>query len=345
MSKSRGPVQGGQHNTAKGWRSTIAGGRDNETRAEYATVGGGRQNKATQGHSTIGGGWGNKATDDYATVGGGDRNTASGWGATVGGGLGNTASGGQATVGGGYDNTASGGQATVGGGYNNTASGLEATVGGGDNNTASGMYATVPGGRFNTASGHRSFAAGYRAKANHEGSLVLADYTLGTDFSSQREDQFRVRANGGARFDVNDSEWVDIRSSGGKVIDTSTGAYLSSGGTWTNSSDRQAKENIEAVDAQDVLDRLVIVPISTWNYIAQDATVQHMGPMAQDFHAAFGLGEDDRHIAALDLGGANTAAIQALYELVQQQAAALQAQADEIEALKARLAALERTAP
>ena len=303
-------IGGGQHNTAKGWRSTIAGGRDNETKAEYATVGGGRENKATQG---------------YSTVGGGDSNTASGS---------------RATVGGGYNNTASGYYATVGGGYKNTASGSHATVGGGYLNTASGYRATVPGGRSNTASGDYSFAAGYRARANHEGSLVLADFTA-QDFASQREDQFRVRANGGARFDVNDSEWVDIRSSGGKVIDTSTGAYLSSGGTWTNSSDRQAKENIEVVDTQDVLDRLVVVPISTWNYIAQDDSVQHMGPMAQDFHAAFGLGEDDRHIAALDLGGANTAAIQALYELVQQQAAALQAQADEIEALKARLAAVE----
>ncbi|GAF88614.1 unnamed protein product, partial [marine sediment metagenome] len=254
--------------------------------------------------------------------------------ATVGGGYKNTASSLVATVGGGEVNTASGSHSTIGGGINNTASGSRATVGGGYSNEASGLRATVPGGYANTASGTYSFAAGYRAKANHEGSLVLADCTWGIDFASQREDQFRVRANGGARFDVNDSEWVDIRSSGGKVIDTSTGAYLSSGGAWTNSSDRQAKQNIEAVDEAEVLAKLAEVPISTWNYIAQDATVQHMGPMAQDFHAAFGLGEDDRHIAALDLGGANTAAIQALYELVQQQA-------DEIEALKARLAAVE----
>ena len=306
-------IGGGQHNTAKGWRSTIAGGRDNETKAEYATVGGGRENKATQGYSTVGGGYSNIAGGGYATVGGG------------------------------YGNTASGFEATVGGGLSNTASGSRTTVGGGDNNTASGSRATVPGGYHNTASGHYSFAAGYRAKATHTGSFVWSDST-DADFASQREDQFRVRANGGARFDVNDSEWVDIRSSGGKVINTSTGAYLSSGGTWTNSSDRQAKENIEAVDAQDVLDRLVIVPISTWNYIAQDATVQHMGPMAQDFHAAFGLGEDDRHIAALDLSGANTAAIQALYELVQEQAARLEAVEAENAALReqvARLAAVE----
>ena len=330
-------VGGGKSNTASGYKATVGGGNSNTATGNYSTVGGGNSNTASGIRATVGGGILNTASYDSASVGGGGWNTASGYNATVGGGEGNTASDTFTTVGGGWFNTASDWSATVGGGEDNTASGEDSTVGGGSWNTASGNYATVPGGRHNTAGGKYSFAAGYRAKANHEGSLVLADYTLGTDFSSQREDQFRVRANGGARFDVNDSEWVDIRSSGGKVIDTSTGAYLSSGGTWTNSSDRQAKENIEVVDEAQVLAKLAEVPISTWNYIAQDATVQHMGPMAQDFHAAFGLGEDDRHIAALDLGGANTAAIQALYELVQQQA-------DEIEGLKARLAELERAA-
>jgi len=35
----------------------------------------------------------------------------------------------------------------------------------------------------------------------------------------------------------------------------------------------------------------------------------------QDFHAAFGLGQDDRYIGALDADGVALAAIQALYKL------------------------------
>jgi hypothetical protein len=43
-----------------------------------------------------------------------------------------------------------------------------------------------------------------------------------------------------------------------------------------------------------------------------------MGPMAQDFHAAFGLGHDDRHINSIDTGGVTIAALQGLYEMVQE---------------------------
>ena len=327
-------IGGGQHNWCKGWRSTISGGRDNETQAEYATVGGGRENKARKGYTTVGGGYSNQATDDYATVGGGEFNTASGDIATVGGGLWNTASGAYATVGGGCLHAASGSYATVGGGGYNTASGTGATVGGGYGNTASGDY---------------SFAAGLKAVADDNGAFVWGDSTA-YEIHSGGANQFIVRANGGVWFGKATTNYTPAIGAG-VYIATSTGGYLSTGGAWTNSSDRQAKENIEVVDAQDVLDRLVVVPISTWNYIAQDATVQHMGPMAQDFHAAFGLGEDDRHIAALDLGGANTAAIQALYRLVQEletEDAALREQMTQLQAENAalreqvaRLAALE----
>jgi hypothetical protein len=72
-----------------------------------------------------------------------------------------------------------------------------ATVGGGYGNTASGLAAAVPGGELNTAQGNYSFAAGYRAKANHIGAFVWADST-DADFASTAADQFAVRANGGA---------------------------------------------------------------------------------------------------------------------------------------------------
>ena len=64
--------------------------------------------------------------------------------------------------------------------------------------------------------------------------------------------------------------------------------------------------------------------------------------MAQDFHTAFGLGESDRHISAVDADGVALAAIQGLYKLVQEKDAQLTVQQQQIAALESRLAALEQ---
>ncbi len=60
------------------------------------------------------------------------------------------------------------------------------------------------------------------------------------------------------------------------------------------------------------------MPLSTWNYKAQDDSIRHMGPMAQDFHAAFGLGVSDKLIDTIDPDGVALAAIQGLNALVQE---------------------------
>lgn len=136
------------------------------------------------------------AAGNYSVVGGGVGNRATGQWATVCGGNANTASQHRATVGGGARNAAGGDGATVGGGKDNTAGGASAAVGGGSHNDAGGMLATVPGGSYNKAAGEYSLAAGYRAKALHDGSFVWADSTV-ADFESTSVDQFRVRATQG----------------------------------------------------------------------------------------------------------------------------------------------------
>jgi hypothetical protein len=83
-------------------------------------------------------------------------------------------------------------------------------------------------------------------------------------------------------------------------------------------SDRAAKENFAVVDTTYVLERLLAVPISAWNYRTQDASIRHIGPMAQDVHAAFGIGESDRTINAVDAQGIAFAAIQGLNAKVEQ---------------------------
>ena len=101
------------------------------------------------------------------------------------------------------------------------------------------------------------------------------------------------------------------------------------------SSDRAKKANFSTVDPREVLGKVVGLPITTWNYTSQGPNVRHIGPMAQDFYAAFGVGEDDTHINMVDAIGVAMAAIQGLYQIVQEQEARLAA-------AEARLAALER---
>lgn len=250
----------------------------------------------------------NAVTDDWGVVGGGLKNTA-----------GNSA-------GSAFDAA----EATVAGGFNNTASGPGATVGGGGTNTASGDESTVPGGSLNTAAGRFSFAAGNRAKANHDGAFAWGDST-NADVATTAINQFIVRATGGVWFGANSSPSMPA----GRFINTSTNAHLTTGGIWTNNSDRNAKTNIAPVDPRDTLEILCRMPIFTWNYNVEDDSVRHMGPMAQDFWEAFGLGSDEGSIGTLDADGVALTAIQGLCQMVQERQ-------DQLDDLKVRNAAMEK---
>lgn len=81
-------------------------------------------------------------------------------------------------------------------------------------------------------------------------------------------------------------------------------------GSLAQMSDRNSKHEIEAVDGGQLLERVAALPLSTWSYKGDQA--RHLGPMAQDFAAAFGLGSDDKHVAPSDVAGVGLAAVQAL---------------------------------
>ena len=115
--------------------------------------------------------------------------------------------------------------------------------------------------------------------------------------------------------DAATAPWVGIGTSSrtaGRQIETSSGGYLTTGGAWTNSSDRNLKENLVPVAADDVLARLAKLPVYRWNYRAEPDSLTHIGPTAQDFEAAFGLGGDGRSISTIDPSGIALAAIQEL---------------------------------
>ncbi len=118
-------------------------------------------------------------------------------------------------------------------------------------------------------------------------------------------------------------------------------------GILTQNSDRTTKTDIQPVDPQVVLAKIAELPVSTWRKIGD--TSNHLGPMAQDFRAAFELGEDDRHIAPGDLAGVSLAAVQGLNarvdeqaQTIEQQRQAIAKQQELIHQLAERLARLEK---
>lgn len=105
-------------------------------------------------------------------------------------------------------------------------------------------------------------------------------------------------------------------------------------GVLAQGSDRNTKRDIEDVDAEELLARLLELPLSRWSYKADAQGARHIGPMAQDFSAVFGLGADDTHLAPADVAGVGLAAAQALKRQ-------LDARSERLRALEERLAALE----
>jgi hypothetical protein len=108
-----------------------------------------------------------------------------------------------------------------------------------------------------------------------------------------------------------------LRINGDCSFLASNNACLSSGGDWINASDRNIKENFSQLDSSAILSKINNLPITKWNYKTEDASITHIGPMAQDFYAEFGVGGSDKSISTIDPAGIALIGIQ---ELSKQQA-------------------------
>jgi hypothetical protein len=298
-------IGGGESNTIEPlvWRGTIGGGSRN--RIENAAI-----------HSTIAGGELNsiKTNAYYSAIAGGRANS-----------IGSDAT--RSSVGGGESNSCNGAYGTIIGGRLNTiqTNTLYSAIVGGYSNTVAGSYATASGGTFNEATGNYSFAAGRRAKANQDGAFVWSD-SSDSDFSSTATNEFAVRATGGVRF----VSGIDTNGAPVAGVSLPTGS-----GSWASLSDRNAKTDFTPLNSRDTLERLARVPIQSWRYKTEADSIRHIGPVAQDFRAAFNLGADARHIATVDADGVALAAIQGLNEKLAEKDA-------EIQTLKMLLARLEK---
>jgi hypothetical protein len=117
------------------------------------------------------------------------------------------------------------------------------------------------------------------------------------------------------------------------------GLYVN--GTLVSTSDRNSKQDFGDVNSRDVLEKVAKLPLQTWSY-KNDPNIKHVGPVAQDFFAAFAVGPDDKHIATVDADGVALAAIQGLNQKVEEQAREIQSKNQKLSELEKRLAALEQ---
>jgi hypothetical protein len=336
--------------------ATVSGGRNNSAAGSGAVVGGGAEGFASGSFATVAGGFQNRSTAANATVAGGDRNSAVGAESSVAGGSANDARGLRSFIAGGSFNCAGADFSFAGGRQAKVRPGADPNQTF-PNNACSGL-GTYPGGSGDT--GTFIWADGQDAPFVSSGSnqfLIRADgglfFNTNALVGSSDDVTFRARQNSGdADMDVR----LVTRSgrSASIYVENNTGTFvinppnvtaasnrltviggtggiasLTNGGTWTNASSRGFKEGFAAVDTVDVLNRLLDMPITTWKYIGS-AEGLHVGPVAEDFKAAFGLAGDGKSIATVDADGVAMAAIQGLNAKLEAERDALKAENAEL---------------
>jgi len=152
------------------------------------------------------------------------------------------------------------------------------------------------------ATGIYSIAMGSGANTNgRDGSMVVGDDAYFQTAYSSADNQLTMRFIGGYRL------WSSYP-------DSTAGVYMRHGQSgWSNYCDRNKKENFIPVDGELILSKIKNIPISEWNYKKTDVNERYVGPMAQDFYAAFHLnGTDSLGINSISMDGINMAAVQAL---------------------------------
>lgn len=155
--------------------------------------------------------------------------------------------------------------------------------------------------------------------------MAFADSTE-ADLANNTANSFIVGFTGGIGMWTNKAQTTGCR-------------IIAGGGSWICTSSRDEKTDFAEVDPQAILERVLGMPITEWRYRGEASGLRHVGPMAQDFHAAFGLGPDDQSIGVLDASGVALAAIQGLNAKLESM---LAAKDREIAALEARVAEQHR---
>ncbi len=147
---------------------------------------------------------------------------------------------------------------------------------------------------------------GFRFKNATSGRSVFFRNNTFDTFTISHEgtggEEVKIRLDGSVIMGPGGANRFELTPSGNLII----------AGTLTQSSSREAKDGFALVDGREVLERVAALPLSSWSYKHDGPGVRHLGPVAEDFHAAFGLGANDKGISSLDTSGVALAAIQGL---------------------------------
>ncbi|HLL70281.1 MAG TPA: tail fiber domain-containing protein [Pyrinomonadaceae bacterium] len=198
-----------------------------------------------------------------------------------------------------------------------------------------GLAAIAMGSNVTADQDHTTAMGRFATNNGFSGTFIWSDgsATAAADtFRNTANNEFAARATGGFRFRTN--------------LGGTTGCNLPAGsGVFNCTSSRYTKQNFLAVNGEDVLARLRKVPVTTWNYISEGEKAKHMGPMAEDFYQAFGLGTGNTSIGVQDLAGVSLAAVKSLDERtteLQQKAAEVEKLRSEVNELRTANATLEQ---
>ncbi len=365
-------IGGGVENTIQigaNW-ATIGGGIQNTIQpgAAFATIGGGVENTIQRGadNAIISGGYFNiiQTNSDSATIGGGLFNTiqTNSDSATIGGGSVNTiqTNSHEATIGGGLFNTiqTSSDFATIPGGRANSATNYAFAAGRRAKANHTGAFVWADSTDADFAS---SLSNQFNVRAS--GGVRFSDDTPALSFGSSTRQminlfgkEYAIGVQSGATYFRTASRFswfrggghkngADDPGAGGSILMSLDTSGLTVNGTFVSASDRNTKENFRRVDPRAVLEKVAQLAITEWNY-KEDQSSRHIGPVAQDFHAAFNVGPDDKHITMVDADGVALAAIQGLNQKVEEREASLREELQRRDAenaeLKRRLEALEK---
>ncbi|HSY75601.1 MAG TPA: tail fiber domain-containing protein, partial [Bacteroidia bacterium] len=216
-------------------------------------------------------------------------------------------------------------------------------------NTADGFEAL-----YNNTTGDSNTAVGYKAlNINITGSGNTA-VGFGADVNANNyKDAAAIGANATVHLtntmefgDVNVLGWGfgnAIPTTGGTgskvlIVGTTTtngnGAYLTGNGMWTSISDRHKKENFIVIDKDSLLNKIISLPITRWNYKGDPASLQYIGPVAQDFYKTFQVGGDSLAISCIEPGNIALAGVQALNQKLERENSELKLQLEQLQKIE-----------
>lgn len=304
----------GDHTTASGTASTALGFLATATGQSSIAMG---QNTMASAHWSMAAGLNSTASGQVSTALGNSTTASGDFSIAMGE---HTTTYGQSSIAMG-DHTTAYGHSSIAMGSNTVATGNQ-SMAAGIHATAAGESSTAIGSNV-AAYGNQATVLGTNATTSAGGSFVYGDASTTTSFvTASAPNQFVVRASGGFL----------LRT----ATDLSTGCNLPTGsGTWSCTSSRFAKNNFADLNGDAVLGKIARMPIQTWSYRTEPGRVRHVGPTAQDFRAAFGLGTDDKTISLVDIDGINLLGVQALERrtrALEQENAELRARLERLEA-------------